>query len=1204
MRTYVLRLRRAVLATTLASVSALAPRGAAQAVAPAAPQPEPAARSTPPPVVSAAEEDSAVVTLSPFEVSAGQDRGYRATSTLAGTRIKTDLRDVGSAISVVTAEFLRDTGARNSEDLLVYTTGTEIGGLQGNYTGVGNGVSLNETGLLLRPNENTRVRGLGAADNTRDFFLSDIPWDSYNVGRVDLQRGPNAILFGLGKPAGIVNSSLNTAGYEDSNTVEARVGSHGSYRGSIHLNRVLLKDELALRFDGLHDRTKFQQDPAFNRDERVFGAVRYDPSFLRRGSARTTLRANYEKGEINANRPRTLPPTDRLTPWFQTGTTTVGNRTFNNLNKGTFDYFYNYNYFPDVPNSGAVSNSSPNYRPGLGQLYGGSFAFFPDPQSGQQSGPYYVSETGRTMQFGIGPNGAIDQNVGGVPFARWMSVASEADIARNMGRPFASDYKNKSITDPSVYNFYERLVDGPNKREFRAFEAFNVNVSQTFLNNRLGLEATYDQQTYEDAQDVIFEGGNVTITVDVNNQLPDNTPNPNVGRPMIVSRSTYGSYGSQTERIGRRLTGFAELRSQDFLESSWLTRVLGRHVFTGLVSEDTYDRDDQSWARYAINNGADALLGTGFDPARELQVISYLGGDLRGASSPRGLNLSNAAAGQTPNAGSIVTFDSRWIRPTNPAAAGYVDPAAAWVNPFNGQTSTQSENPANYGGWRSVPITVLDSLQDRRLLTRTARKNRNELESQVLVWQGFLFDGHLVPTIGYRKDEASSYTVTAPNSPNGYVDQNAPSYRLPDRPNSTVEGSTRSYSIVGHAPRFLRDRLPLGMNLSLFWNKSENFEPAAGRVDMLNRQLAAPTGETKDIGIVVSLFNDRLTLKVNKYESSAANASYGLSNTWFIGAVETRAWVAAKRFEAGLSGNPAYAGPSFNYGTNVNGVFTQTPAERALQQQHVTAVLNAFAPEIWSAWKSTPSDVRWQTSAWDPWGNSLGGDAPAGMTATADTFSEGYEYELNYRPTENWDIMINAAKTEASRTNIAGNMKAWIDARNAVWQGAAGDIRMWDGTGTDSIKQQWNSTFYNNYALQQLLSGSNVPELRPWRFNLITNYRFSRERLAGMNVGGAYRWEDKVSIGYPSVRRTVNGVELDSYDISQPFWGPTESSVDLWIGYERKLTRKIKWRGQLNVRNAFGKDELIPINAQPDGSAAGFRIKEGPSWTFTNTFSF
>src|SRR5690606_20097602 len=115
------------------------------------------------------------------------DTGYSAERTLAGNRLSTELRDVGSAVSGVTREFLQDVGATDNASLLQYTTGTEVGGVRGNFAGFGDAATLNED--TLRPNENNRVRGLAAADNTRDFFRSDVPWDAYNVDRIDLQRG-------------------------------------------------------------------------------------------------------------------------------------------------------------------------------------------------------------------------------------------------------------------------------------------------------------------------------------------------------------------------------------------------------------------------------------------------------------------------------------------------------------------------------------------------------------------------------------------------------------------------------------------------------------------------------------------------------------------------------------------------------------------------------------------------------------------------------------------------------------------------------------------------------------------------------------------------------------------------------------------------------------------------------------------------------
>ena len=82
-------------------------------------------------------EDEDVYELSPFEVSMkGDGVSYYATDTLAGARIRTDLKDLASSISVVTSAFLNDTGARNVQDLLVYTTNTEVGGVYGNYGGL------------------------------------------------------------------------------------------------------------------------------------------------------------------------------------------------------------------------------------------------------------------------------------------------------------------------------------------------------------------------------------------------------------------------------------------------------------------------------------------------------------------------------------------------------------------------------------------------------------------------------------------------------------------------------------------------------------------------------------------------------------------------------------------------------------------------------------------------------------------------------------------------------------------------------------------------------------------------------------------------------------------------------------------------------------------------------------------------------------
>ena len=147
------------------------------------------------PAPAAASTEEEILVLSPFEVTSEGDTGYTATSTLAGTRVRTDLRDIASSLSVVTSQFLKDTGATSNQTLLPYQVNTEVGGTFGNFAGVGNGQTANENAKLANPNSNTRVRGLDSADNTRDYFISDIPWDSYVVDRVDLQRWPSCAAY-------------------------------------------------------------------------------------------------------------------------------------------------------------------------------------------------------------------------------------------------------------------------------------------------------------------------------------------------------------------------------------------------------------------------------------------------------------------------------------------------------------------------------------------------------------------------------------------------------------------------------------------------------------------------------------------------------------------------------------------------------------------------------------------------------------------------------------------------------------------------------------------------------------------------------------------------------------------------------------------------------------------------------------------------
>lgn len=1156
---------------------------------------------------AAAEKDGdKVLMLSPFIVSGETEEGYQAKATVAGTRVRTELKDIGTALQVVTTQFLKDTGATGSQSLLTMTTGTEVGGLYGNFGGNGNGTTVYEQ--ISRPDLNTRIRGLSTADNTRNFEASDIPWDAYNIDTVEIQRGANSVLFGLGSPSGLVNASLRHATFKNSGEISIRYGSQNSARGTLDVNRELIDDELGLRVSFLKDRQNHQQKPAFSDDERVYAALRYEPGFLKRGSARTTVRMNYESGKIHATNPRTMPPTDRITPWFSV------------LNKQTYDFRDAQVYFPDLPGSGVQLTTSPNFQPAITNLYQGNYAFFENPASGVQTGNFLTPSlfySGQT--YAIGPNGARDGQMASMAAHGLLTIAQTHLYAAQAKLPFAGSYKFQSINDPSIFDFYNKTIDGPNRFTNQDFDAINFNVSQTFWNNRLGFEAVYDRQNYSIEDINPYAGSDIAIMIDINKVLPNGQTNPNVGRPFLHAPTYYGGNGRDSLRESERITGFAELRFDDFMEKSRLTQILGRHVFTGVLSANNHVRDQRGWASSAIvpTGGTvdpNGLVGTALDPYRWFQQVSYIGPSQLGASRPTG--ITNVSALQRPaSASSLTVFNSRWQPSLNPGDAGYVNPAAVWYDSWRRVNSTQSENPANYGGWTQIPVTTLYAETDREQLLTSASKSRDRIDSKVFVWQGYLFNGNLVPMFAWREDRARSFTQLAPTTPYGTYDARSPSFILPDMPFNDISGETKSYSLVAHTPLFIRRHLPKGLDFSAFFNKSENFEPSSGRVDILNNPLAAPSGKTEDYGVIISAWGGRVNLKVTKFEAAATGASYGVTNAWLAGSLVVRAWTMAKRYEAGLTGNPAYAGAGYNIGSVVGGVFVQTPEQRAMQQAAVQATLTSPVitnPKFWEAWNmpigsnAAMSDFRWQNGYLEPWTAGLGGIWPTGMTATSDNVSEGYEFELYVKPTPNWDITVNAAKTKAVRDKIAGGTTLeFLNELNAFFNSPGGRVHRQSGTSpTPFVDSHWNPHVWVPFQLSQILNGTNNAELRPWRFNVISNYRFKEGILKDVNVGGSYQWQDKVAIGYPAIRANINGTMVDSFDISKPLWGPAEDMLNVWVGYRRKLTDKINWNIQLNVTNAIGKDKLIPINVQPDGRPAAYRIQVGPSWHITNTFQF
>lgn len=258
--------------------------------------------------VTASVDDDEVIALSPFTVDASQDRGYVATNTLAGSRLNSALRDTAAPISVFTKDLLQDLGANDVQTATFYAvnaeefTEAEIGDQAGNQ--------LQNDGLQFN------IRGFKTSA-TRNYFEWGLNSDNYNVDRIDFSRGPNSILYGLGSPGGVVNTSTKRAMMRNAYAVELQVGSWDAYRVAVDINQEIIDQKLAVRFNALKADQNSWRRTGYKDQERFHAAVTFQPF------RHTQIRAEFETADIAQNKPRPWGPLEGFVAWEAAGSPTI-----------------------------------------------------------------------------------------------------------------------------------------------------------------------------------------------------------------------------------------------------------------------------------------------------------------------------------------------------------------------------------------------------------------------------------------------------------------------------------------------------------------------------------------------------------------------------------------------------------------------------------------------------------------------------------------------------------------------------------------------------------------------------------------------------------------------------------------------------------------------------------------------------------------
>lgn len=189
------------------------------------------------PLASQTSEDDIVI-LPEFVVDEPNTVGYLQTNSNTGTRLSENIKDLPMPVEIITGAFIEDTGATTIEEALQFTAGlqTDITSAQ-----AGENPGASETSF--------RLRGFVSESVLRNGFKRLGSTDTVNVSQVDVARGPNALLYGIGNFGGVVNYVTRRPLGEPRYSATAAVGSWDFYRTTFSASGPILKDRVGYAFD-------------------------------------------------------------------------------------------------------------------------------------------------------------------------------------------------------------------------------------------------------------------------------------------------------------------------------------------------------------------------------------------------------------------------------------------------------------------------------------------------------------------------------------------------------------------------------------------------------------------------------------------------------------------------------------------------------------------------------------------------------------------------------------------------------------------------------------------------------------------------------------------------------------------------------------------------------------------------------------------
>lgn len=1107
----------------------------------------------------AAAEEEATIMLSPFEV-VDDAKGYFASNTMSGTRLNSKIEDLGQSITVMTKEQMSDFAMLDVNDVFDHMAGTEGTNSYSDF-------AVDRTGAVtdnvsLNPTTANRVRGLGSANIAFNNIpvSGRIPIDPSWVDSIELSRGANANIFGLGNAGGTVNQVAAMANLNKPFTrIGLRGDSYGGWRTSLDVNQVLIRNKFALRGSIVGQHTGFVRKPSGEDARRLSLQAKYQPF---KG---TTISLGYYGYRNKAERPNFAMPRDNITAWIAAGRPgwdpTTRLITMNGQIYGQGMVAGSTTPITTLPSSLTSNDSRSMFRIGT-----------------EGEAPYWAVPAVTSTTSPLASSTSTVK-----PYLVNTSSVNSYGAAQPL---FAS---TASLSDKSVYDWEEINLQG-NNFLWDDSHIYLAQLDQYFINNRIHTLAAQLSFMREDAsrrEDLPLGVASVNgavgqVYADANIKNLDGSMNPYYGRPYLRSTEPFLRIKPLRWDTARAQLAY---KFDPTSKSGWL-KYVGTHQLLGYY--EYKDRQERNFTyRHTAKNSTLPWYLSQINSNAPLANRTTSGTKYAASNNWMRVN-EQYYVGSTPGGGIEYGPNLFPVDTVMPFVWG------DWVG---GTTSGFHYDPVQIG-WTPSPDGTGSQAAKQTLIKTHGGLLQN-------TW----YKGMFITTFGLRRDKvvdrfAVPATLLADFSDFDYAESSKwlQNWNRPASGKTTsISAVLRPFQEIPALKNKARDGSGLGgfaaelvQAMSLTYNKSDNFIPQGPAYDLMLRPLENQTGHSKEYGLWLTLFKGKMSLRYNHHNTKQLNKRDGDINTIAQRVLRADGLNAADRWNLQDRATDWVAWQnSWDKVNDAAKIRAEVNKVMGLPSEVVDALESAMASGQIAATQDVVArgdEFELNVNPTREWTISASFTKTESINMNAGSSIEEY---INMRMPY-WTTIEDPRFPDPDRP---GHGRLWrtIYGKNMISsEGLPANNSAYGYDTNNSAASNYTTFVEGPLAVYRQTEGRPRPQMGKYAAKLSTRYQLSgitsHKILKNIGIGGSARWNDKKSIGYYGVQSLPN--KITALDVNRPIWSPEKYYFDAFISYKTKLFRdKVRASFQFNVKNIQDSGgELITTSAFPDGTPLALRI--------------